>query len=99
MISYLSLLCSLLTIIHSVYSLCPDDSYTEKKRVQFGLMTAADNKLRFVSVGCIPAIDLAVDMINGNDDLLKGYYLSHNDYIDTGVSMAIIHTHCNLHYY
>ena len=85
--SSLLLLTLLSFLIDPAVSLCPGESYSEHKDVRFGLMTAADNRLRFVSVGCIPAIELAVDLINDNGSLLSGYRLTHNDpYIDTGVS-------------
>lgn len=73
------------SLLHSATSICPNDSFTDLQDVHLGLMTAADNRLRFVSVGCIPAIELAVEMINNSTDLLQGYRLTHNDYIDTGV--------------
>ncbi len=77
-------------LIDPAVSLCPGESFSEQRDVRFGLMTAAANRLRFVSVGCIPAIELAVDLINDNDSLLSGYRLTHNEpYIDTGVSCVI----------
>ncbi len=87
-VRYIFLVCLFLSFQELTVSICPNDSISGTKNVRFGLMTAADNRLRFVSVGCIPAIELAVDLINQNDSLLSGYNLTHNDpYIDTGVSI------------
>ena len=86
-VSYIIVLCLISSLQELTVSICPGDSFSGTKNVRFGLMTAADNRLRFVSVGCIPAIELAVDLINQNDSLLSGYTLTHNDpFIDTGVS-------------
>ena len=70
-------------------AVCPDENITAKTVVRIGMMTAADNLRRFVSVGCIPAINLALDLINANDSILYGYYLTYNETIyDTRVSQT-----------
>uniref|UniRef100_A0A1X7VH94 G-protein coupled receptors family 3 profile domain-containing protein n=1 Tax=Amphimedon queenslandica TaxID=400682 RepID=A0A1X7VH94_AMPQE len=47
----------------------------------FGFMTAVDPHSDYVLAGIIPAVDLALELINNNTSILSGYELSYNDTI------------------
>ena len=55
----------------------------------------------FVSSGTIPAVDLAFELINDEDDLLPGYNLTYDKIYDTKVGSLQLHrcpswTHADL---
>ncbi|XP_019848971.1 PREDICTED: gamma-aminobutyric acid type B receptor subunit 1-like [Amphimedon queenslandica] len=55
----------------------------------FGFMTAVDPHSDYVLAGIIPAVDLALELINNNTSILSGYELSYNDTIyDAQVSYS-----------
>ena len=58
----------------------------------------------FVSSGTIPAVDLALDLINDDDGILPGYNLSYEGIYDTKVGSLQLHrdpsrTHADLCWY
>ena len=71
--------------------ICPGDSYSSKIPLYFGYMAAVDPTSSFNSAGTIPAVDLALQLINNNDSLLYGYTLSYNGTIyDSKVSIIYV---------
>jgi gamma-aminobutyric acid type B receptor len=80
----------LLLHLYGASSICPGDPYTSKIPLYFGYMTSIDNSSSFVASGSIPAVDLALKLINENNSLLYGYELSYNDTIyDDQVSQSV----------
>ena len=79
------------TTKHVVKAVCPGDNNAELTPLYFALMVAESEESTFISAGTIPAIDLAVDLVNNNSNILPGYELSYNGTIfDTKVSRLSI---------
>ena len=69
--------------------ICPGDGYSSKIPLYFGYMAAVDPTSSFNSAGTIPAVDLALKLINNNNSLLYGYTLSYDGTVyDSKVSIV-----------
>lgn len=66
------------TTKHAVKAVCPENNITEPIPLYFALMVAESNESSFISAGTIPAIQLAVDLVNNNSNILPDYKLSYN---------------------
>ena len=62
------------------WAICPGD-FPSGVPLYFGFMTAVDPQSDYVLAGIIPAVDLALELINNNTNMLPGYRLTYNDTI------------------
>ena len=58
-----------------------------KSPLHFGYITTLTGS--FIASGGIPAVDLALKLINERNNILKNYTLSYTDILDSKVSMQI----------
>ena len=65
---------------------CSNTTVSEpNKMIYIAFMTAFSGS--FVSSGAIPAVDLAIERVNQNSSLLKGYVLNYTRIVDTKARM------------
>ena len=61
------------------WAICPGDFPNGTLApLYFGFMTAVDPQSDYVLAGIIPAVDLALELINNNTSILPGYEFSYN---------------------
>lgn len=77
---------SLLLFLHSISvwqtarGICPSGSTSDPPiPIYFGYMAAVNPDSSYVTGGTIPAVQLALELINNNSSLLNGYTLSYNE--------------------
>ena len=71
----------LLFLFHrdGVEAICPSNPPPPSPvPLYFGFMTAVDPQSDYVLAGIIPAVDLALELINNNTNILPGYRLTYN---------------------
>lgn len=90
----MSALSFLLLFLHLLYGavvgICPGYSGPPVP-LYFGYMASLDLDSSYITGGTIPAVQLALELINSNSSLLNGYMLSYNGTVyDSGVRLRWI---------
>ncbi len=71
--AYIALACSLITV-----------SYQEKTPLYLSYITSLTGQ-GFTAIGEVPALQLALEQINNNEDILHNYTLNVSDIVDSKV--------------